>query len=73
MNNHLMQAAKNDFKEDFLKLMNNQVFRKTMENVREHWDIKLIRTEIRTKLLYYTDFYNQFVRYRNQKYSDTNK
>ena len=44
-----------------------------MENVREHWDIKLIRTEIRTKLLYYTDFYNQFVRYRNQKYSDTNK
>ena len=73
MNNHLIQAAKNDFKEDFLKLMNNQVFRKTMENVREHWDIKLIRTEIRTKLLYYTDFYNQFVRYRNQKYSDTNK
>ena len=44
-NTQLRMAATNDFKKDFFKLMNNSVFRKTMENIRKHRNIRLAMTE----------------------------
>ena len=65
MNTKLRKTAKKLFEKDFLELINNSVFKKTIENFQKSKEIQVIPTEMRKKYFvslpsYYTkDFFTE--------------
>ena len=51
MNTELRVKGKSDSEKDFFKLMNNYMFRKTMEIIRKNTDIKVVTTDQRRNKL----------------------
>ena len=58
MNTKLRAKAKNNFEKDHYKLMNNSVFGKTMENIRNRVNVKLVNSEEKARKLIAKPNYN---------------
>ena len=55
--------SKYELDKGFYKLMNSAVYDKTMENVRNHSDIKLVTTNSKRKILLSKPNYHNFKRF----------
>ena len=67
MNIDLCKKAKNDFQKYFIKLINNAVFRKTVENDRKHRDLNLLQKK-EEETIWYQNQILQLKRFLQQIY-----
>ena len=63
LNTKKRKEAKNEFEKDFFKLMNNSVFGKTTENIRNRVDVQLVKTEWHAQKLINKPTFESFKRF----------